>query len=86
MNVIFSNERFNMEAPTPPPSSDVSQEAPLAKPGSDRPAEQPWRTEGLPKRQADDPKRRWITGATWIVGYLLLFGILTIQDRLSTRS
>jgi cell division protease FtsH len=83
VNVIFSNERFNMEAPTPPPSSDVSQEAPLAKPGSDRPAEQPWRTEGLPKRQADDPKRRWITGATWIVGYLLLFGILTIQDRLS---
>src|SRR5436190_16193127 len=48
-----------------------------------RPPAPPWRTEGLPKGQPPDPRRRWITGAIWIVGYLLLFGTFTLQDQLS---
>jgi cell division protease FtsH len=43
----------------------------------------PWRTEGLPKEKPRDPKRRWITAAIWLVGYLVLFATLTVQDRLS---
>ena len=72
-----------MEAEAPPPRSDASEEGQLTKPGKDRPTERPWRTEGLPKRPPANPKRRWITGAIWIFGYLILFGVLTIQDRLS---
>jgi cell division protease FtsH len=72
-----------MEAQTPPASPDAPHDGQLAKPGVDRPAERPWRTEGLPKGQPPDPRRRWINGAIWIVGYLLLFGMFTIQDRLS---
>jgi cell division protease FtsH len=44
---------------------------------------QPWRAEGLPKGEPPKPRPRWIISAAWIVGYLLLFGLLTIQDRLS---
>jgi len=29
------------------------------------------------------PRPRWVTMAVWVVGYLVLFGILTLQDRLS---
>src|SRR5258705_4052918 len=59
---------------------------PADRPPSNAPAQQPparpWRTEGLPKKEP--PKtRRWITAAIWFGGYLLLFGLLTVQDRLS---
>ena len=72
-----------MEAEASPPSPDAPQGGQLAKPGADRPVERPWRTEGLPKGRPPDPKRRWINGAVWIVGYLLLFGMFTVQDLLS---
>ena len=72
-----------MDAQVPPPSSDAAQDAPLTKSGSERQAERPWRTEGLPKRQPADQKRRWINPTMWFIGYLLLFGMFTIQDRLS---
>ena len=39
--------------------------------------------EGFPKRQAPNPSRRWITAAIWLVGYLLLFDVFTVQDQLS---
>jgi len=52
-----------MEAEAPPGSPDAPQGGQLAKPGADRPAERPWRTEGLPKGQPPDPRRRWINGA-----------------------
>src|SRR6476660_4133917 len=59
---------------------------PADRPPSNAPARQPvarpWRTEGLPKKEP--PKtRRWITAAMWFGGYLVLFGLLTVQDRLS---
>ncbi len=49
----------------------------------EQPAPRPWRTEGLPKRQATNPRRRWVTLAIWLVGYLVLFAMFTLQDRLS---
>ena len=69
-----------MDAHTPTSSTG---EAPLATPGSNRQSERPWRTEGLPKRPPVDPKRRWRQGVIAVVGYLLLFGMFTIQDRFS---
>ena len=45
----------------------------------------PWRTEGLPKKdeEAPKPKRRWWTMLAWGLGYLIFFGVLTLQDRWS---
>lgn len=71
-----------MEAQPAPTSSDASQEAQLSTPEADRRPERPWRTEGVPKGQSANP-RRWTTTAIWILGYLVLFGIFTVQDRLS---
>lgn len=65
-----------------PSASSARQPTPVES--SPPPAQtQPWRTEGLPKPEAPAPRRRWTVGAVWLIGYLLLFGILTIQDRLS---
>jgi cell division protease FtsH len=44
---------------------------------------QPWRTEGLPPKQAPKQRPRWIIGAVLLLGYLLIFGIITMQDRLN---
>jgi cell division protease FtsH len=45
----------------------------------------PWRTEGLPKGQPANrrPRPRWIVLAIWFLGYVLFFGLLTVQDRMS---
>ena len=43
------------------------------------PLPKPWRTEGLPKGQPRKPSR-WVLTALWILGYLIFFGILTVQD------
>ena len=72
-----------MPAQPPPTSPDASQEAPPPVPRPDRPPARPWRTEGVPQGETPNPKPRWIAAATWVVGYLLLFGVLTLQDRLS---
>jgi cell division protease FtsH len=60
---------------------------PADRPPSNAPAQQsaarPWRTEGLPKKEPPKPRQRWITAAIWFGGYLVLFGLLTVQDRLS---
>jgi cell division protease FtsH len=64
--------------------SNIAQ--PPSPPNAGRPpdpaAPRPWRTEGLPK--APSPKRRrWLTVVLWGVGYLVLFGLMTMQDRLA---
>ena len=65
----------------PPPSSaperSPSDASPQQSPG------RPWRTEGLPKEQTPKPKRRWIRAAPWLIGYLLWFAVVTVQDQLS---
>jgi cell division protease FtsH len=44
---------------------------------------QPWRTEGLPKKDAPQRRRRWMLVTAMLLGYLAFFGVLTIQDRMS---
>jgi cell division protease FtsH len=72
-----------MVAQTPPlPPNAPTEHQSAESPGRQRPA-QPWRTEGLPKSQQPKQRPRWMTIAIWSVGYLLLFGMLTVQDRLA---
>ena len=49
----------------------------------DQPRSRPWRTEGLPKKQPAGKRPRWAIWAAWGLGYLLLFGLMTVQDRSS---
>ena len=72
-----------MDAQAPSPSSEEPEDTQLTKPDADRPARRPWRTEGLPKQQPVPPKRPWITAAAGLLGYLMLFAMLTLQDQLS---
>src|SRR5215510_3853780 len=67
--------------PQAPEPSSPARERPSSD-SQDRPG-RPWRTEGLPKQQPQKPKRRWIAAVPWLVGYLLWFGLVTIQDRRS---
>src|SRR5918993_4044333 len=67
--------------PQPPPSSKDNTPSPLPSPN--QAPQKPWRTEGLPPRQPEKPRMARSTIAFWLVGYLLLFGVLTVQDRLS---
>src|SRR5690349_14118216 len=43
----------------------------------------PWRTEGLPKKEAPQRRSRWIVLGVMLLGYLVFFGLLTIQDQMS---
>src|SRR6266536_3506480 len=72
-----------MPAQDPQRSSGSPEEPSPLQPSPRHPPARPWRTEGLPKSPGPAPKRRWIAMAAWFVGYLVLFGILTLQDRLS---
>jgi cell division protease FtsH len=65
----------------PPPGSAREGRPPSSSSG--QPPPRPWRTEGLPKGEPPKPRRRWIAAAVWLLGYLLFFGLLTVQDRLS---
>ena len=72
-----------MTAQGPQPPTNLTREDPASDaPPPQQPA-RPWRTEGLPKGSPSKPRPRWVTMALWVVGYLLLFGVLTVQDRLS---
>jgi cell division protease FtsH len=65
-----------MNAPNtaPPPNP------PLVGQPPDQPTPRPWRIEGLPK---SPKRRRWIGIAAWVIGNLVLFGLLTMQDRMA---
>ena len=67
--------------PTPAPPS---RERPPSETKPEGPSgSKPWRTEGLPKGEPPKRRPRWATLGIWLVGYLILFGVLTVQDRLS---
>src|SRR3954467_8716364 len=68
-------------AAAPAPTAQTDRQ-PSDTPGKQQ-APRPWRTEGLPPGDPGRQRRRWITTAMWIVGYGVLFGMLTLQDRLS---
>ena len=68
---------------SPPPPNSASESPPPPSSPSGQAPPRPWRTEGLPKSEPQKPRRRWITAAVWLLGYLLFFGLLTVQDRLS---
>ena len=72
-----------MTAQGPQPSPISAPERPPSEPSLQQPPARPWRTEGLPKGQPPSSRPRWMTMVPWLVGYLLLFGMLTLQDRLS---
>ena len=63
------------QQPQPPPGPTPG--GPRPEPGPPR----PWRTEGLPKGQPGKQRPPWAAWAPWLVGYGLLFGLLTLQDR-----
>src|SRR5262245_26716115 len=63
------------EQPSSPPRN--TRNRPAGEPGP-----RPWRTEGLPKEKSG--KRRWLTPLVWAVGYLILFGLMTVQDRMAS--
>lgn len=72
-----------MTAPSPQPPSSAGREPPTSDSPRTQPAP-PWRAEGLPRKEPAKPRRPWWTlVAFWLVGYLLLFAVLTFQDRLS---
>ena len=58
-------------------------DAPRPREQPDQPSSRPWRTEGLPRGQEQPGKgpRWWILLAS-VVGYAVLFGLLTVQDEL----
>jgi cell division protease FtsH len=61
---------------------DTSAERRATQPPSDTSNSPPWRTEGMPT-EGSPGRRRWFGMAAWIAAYLVLFSVLTIQDRLS---
>ena len=69
--------------PSPQPPASSTGDTPSPVPPPSQAPQQPWRTEGLPPRQPKKPRLRRSTIAIWLVGYLLLFGVLTVQDRLA---
>jgi cell division protease FtsH len=71
-----------MTAQTPPPPNAPTTRKSAGSPGAPPPG-RPWRTEGLPASQPPKQRPRWVTLAIWGASYLLLFGTLTVQDRLS---
>ena len=72
-----------MAEQAPQTTPDPGLKRPPSAAAPETPSRRPWRTEGLPKGQPPDPRRRWITAALWFVGYLVVFGLFTIQDRFS---
>ena len=72
-----------MAAQVPHTPSGPPAERPSPDASPDTPSSRPWRTEGLPKNPPGNGRRRWLTALILFAGYLVLFSIFTIQDRLS---
>ena len=72
-----------MTSQGPQTPSTPARERPTPDSPSQAPPARPWRTEGLPPTQPPKQRPRWIAAVPWLVGYLLWFGVLTVQDRRS---
>jgi cell division protease FtsH len=71
-----------MTEPQPQPPPPPPREGEPADPSRPK----PWRTEGMPKDQPGNPRPAWAGWAPWLVGYGVLFGLLTLQDRFAGPS
>jgi cell division protease FtsH len=71
-----------MTPQAPEPSTPARERPSSDSPSQDQPG-RPWRTEGLPKKPPQKQRPRWIAAVPWLVGYLLWFGVLTVQDQRS---
>src|SRR5690606_23585158 len=68
------------------PGQNMQQSAPgpeLEGPSGDKPPSQPWRTEGLPKKESPKRRQNWILTAILLRGYLVFFSVLTMQDQMN---
>jgi cell division protease FtsH len=66
------------------PNSKASAPGPQPPaPGDGQAPPKPWRTEGLPPKPPAPAKPKWWLPALLLLGYAVVFGILTVQDRLS---
>ncbi len=79
MNEQETHARPNVERGGPP----TSQPEPNLKRDHQptEPPPPPWRTEGLPKEPPQKRGPSWVLLAAWAFAYLVLFGLLTLQDR-----
>jgi cell division protease FtsH len=66
--------------PSAQPPRESRPESPRPEPPKSSP---PWRTEGLPTGQPPGRRPRWLSMILWAAAGLLLFGTLTMQERLS---
>ncbi len=71
-----------MSEPQAPSPSNTASDRP-APPAAGDLSSKPWRTEGLPSGQPSKPRWRPPKLALFAVAYLALFGLLTLQDRMS---
>ena len=71
-----------MAVPTPQPPPVPRDPGPPDSPENKGPLK-PWRTEGLPKDKPPARPPRWKMVPALLVGYLVLFAVVTIQDQLS---
>jgi cell division protease FtsH len=71
-----------MAVPTPQPPPVPRDPGPPDSPENKGPLK-PWRTEGLPKDKPPARPPRWKMVPALLLGYLVLFAVVTIQDRLS---
>ena len=67
----------------PNPDTNSSPPGPQRADPGPTPGPKPWRTEGLRSGEPQPPRQRWTTLALWAIGYLVVFGLLTMQDRQS---
>jgi len=78
------NEEVAAGSPTGAPPSTSPRQGPQSARSPDRPHTRPWRIEGAPK---DDPQKKptpgWLQAVAWFATYLVFFGLLTFQDRMS---
>jgi len=65
---------MSKEAPPQP-------EPPRLGPPPEQAPPPPWRTEGLPKGTPPKKPLGWASWLPWLVGYALVFAIVTLQDR-----
>jgi cell division protease FtsH len=69
--------------PEPQSSPPVEPRSASAAPERKQAPPKPWRTEGLPPAPGNERKSRWPLFALAVIGYVVVFAIVTMEDRSS---